>query len=81
MVCLPAYDQNYDWVLDPVPACFATHLKTIKISEFPRDENEMNAVNIFVENASVLERIVIGCDEYVAIQREEGGLKEAKGNL
>ncbi|XP_050288654.1 F-box protein At4g22280-like [Quercus robur] len=81
VVCLPAYDQNYDWVLDPVPACFATHLKTIKISEFPRDENEMNAVNIFVESASVLERIVIGCDEYVAIQREEGGLKEAKGNL
>ncbi|KAK7858059.1 f-box protein [Quercus suber] len=44
VVCLPAYDQNYDWVLDPVPACFVTHLKTIKISEFPRDENEMNAV-------------------------------------
>nr|POE45283.1 fbd-associated f-box protein [Quercus suber] len=81
VVCLPAYDQNYDWVLDPVPACFVTHLKTIKISEFPRDENEMNAVNIFLENASVLERIVIGCDEYVAIQREEGELKEAKGIL
>ena len=76
MFCLPRYDKNYDWVLDTMPTCFVTHLKTIEISEFRGDEKEMHAVKIFLESASVLERIVIVCDDYHFKSR--GGLKKQK---
>ncbi|KAK9998134.1 hypothetical protein SO802_017737 [Lithocarpus litseifolius] len=47
--CIARYNKNYDWVLDKVPTCFVTHLKTIEISEFRGDEEEMHAVKIFLE--------------------------------
>jgi len=55
-----------------MPTCFVTHLKIIEIYEFHEDEEKMHAVKIFLESASVLERIVIVCDEY----RNLGGLNK-----
>ena len=73
---LPSYDGDYDWVLDPVPSCFVTHLKTIQIHPFSGGEYEMHAVKILLECALVLERIVIVCDE--SCFESHGGLKKHK---
>ncbi|GMY36938.1 F-box/LRR-repeat protein At3g58900-like [Fagus crenata] len=73
---LPSYDGDYDWVLDPVPSCFVTHLKTIQIHPFSGGEYEMHAVKILLECALVLERIVIVCDE--SYFESHGGLKKHK---
>ncbi|KAK7850877.1 putative f-box protein [Quercus suber] len=64
LVCLPTYCGNHDGIMNPVPSCFVTNLKTIEIFGFCGDEKEMHAVKILLGNASVLERIVIICDEF-----------------
>ncbi|XP_075664534.1 F-box protein At4g22280-like [Castanea sativa] len=63
-VCLPTYCGNHDSIMNPVPSCFVTNLETIEIFGFHGDEKEMHAVKILLGSASVLERIVIICDEF-----------------
>lgn len=63
-VCLPTYCGDHDWIMNPVPSCFVTNLETIEIFGFCGDEKEMHAVKILLGSASVLERIVIICDEF-----------------
>jgi hypothetical protein len=53
------YFGTYDWILDPVPGCFLTHLKTIEISMFCGSEIELHAVKLLLKSATVLERIII----------------------
>ncbi|XP_057979429.1 F-box/FBD/LRR-repeat protein At5g56420-like [Malania oleifera] len=52
------YGKN-DWTLDPLPACFCTHLKTIQISWFCGYEHELYGVKVLLQSARVLERLVI----------------------
>ncbi|GMY36939.1 F-box protein At4g22280-like isoform X1 [Fagus crenata] len=48
-----------DWTLDPVPPCFLTHLKTIKIVDFLGTGEEVLVVRSFLRNTAVLEKLVI----------------------
>ncbi|XP_057981082.1 F-box/FBD/LRR-repeat protein At3g52680-like [Malania oleifera] len=53
------YDGRNDWALDPVPACFCTHLKIIGIARFWASEHELYTVGVLLLNATVLEKLVI----------------------
>jgi hypothetical protein len=45
--------------LDPVPPCFLTHLKTIKIVDFLGTGEEVLVVRSLLRNTAVLEKLVI----------------------
>ena len=53
------YSANYR--LHPLPACFRTHLKMIKIDGFTWDDEELNAIKFLLQAASVLETLYICC--------------------
>ncbi|XVE52848.1 hypothetical protein DITRI_Ditri02bG0157300 [Diplodiscus trichospermus] len=48
------------WRLDPVPLCFLTQLKTIKVENFKGGEEEVNALKTILKSARVVERIDLG---------------------
>jgi hypothetical protein len=44
-----------------VPPCFLSHLKCVEVAEYCGGEKELSAVKILLENAIVLDKIVITC--------------------
>ncbi|XP_057429637.1 F-box/LRR-repeat protein At3g26922-like [Lotus japonicus] len=55
-VSLPLNGENN---IGPLPVCFRTHLKTIKINNFSGKEEELNAIQFLFQKALVLEEIHI----------------------
>ncbi|KAB1221848.1 hypothetical protein CJ030_MR2G004002 [Morella rubra] len=56
--CLLVCDED-DWILDPMPSCFKSHLKCIKVLRYTGDERELSAVKILLKNAVALDKMVI----------------------
>ncbi|XP_057981546.1 putative F-box/FBD/LRR-repeat protein At5g22670 [Malania oleifera] len=52
------YDAS-EWTLDPVPACFSSHLKTIEISYICGSEHDLYVIKLLLESATVLEKFVV----------------------
>ncbi|CAL8145286.1 unnamed protein product [Prunus armeniaca] len=50
-----------DGVLEPLPPCFLSHLKMVEVGDFSGDENELNALEILLKNAMVLENMLLAC--------------------
>ncbi|XP_059436990.1 uncharacterized protein LOC132170101 [Corylus avellana] len=50
-----------DGILNPVPPCFLSQLKCIKIDKYGGYDYELSAVKILLDNAIVLDEIVITC--------------------
>ncbi|XP_059447554.1 F-box/LRR-repeat protein At2g29930-like isoform X2 [Corylus avellana] len=67
---LSGYWKNDDWMLNPVPPCFLSHLKWIKVKWievdifYGKDEDQLSAVKFFLKNAVVLDEIIITCSEH-----------------
>ncbi|CAL0332096.1 unnamed protein product [Lupinus luteus] len=59
-VYLPKDCENY---IFPLPCCFGTYLKTIKIYYFYGNEAELNAIKFLLQEASVLETLYVYIDE------------------
>ncbi|KAE9606441.1 putative F-box domain, FBD domain, leucine-rich repeat domain, L domain-containing protein [Lupinus albus] len=59
-VYLPKDCENY---IFPLPCCFGTYLKTIKIYYFYGTEAELNAIKFLLQEASVLETLYVYIDE------------------
>lgn len=59
-----------DGILNPVPPCFLSQLKCIKIDKYGGYYYELSAVKILVDNAIVLDEIVITCSERFAKDSE-----------
>ncbi|XP_048130291.1 F-box/FBD/LRR-repeat protein At2g26030-like [Rhodamnia argentea] len=49
------------WTLDPVPRCFLSSLKEIRICYFTAVDTELLAVRVFLGAAEVLEKLFIHC--------------------
>ncbi|KAF8029607.1 hypothetical protein BT93_E2128 [Corymbia citriodora subsp. variegata] len=67
-------DSELDgWMLDPVPECFLSSLKEIRICNFNAFEFELSAVRVLLATALVLEKLFIHCSRYYK--------KKFRGNL
>ena len=60
--------------MDPVAPCFSTHLKSITIREFGGTKGELHVVTFLLENALILERLVISC----SLDKFSGGVGRQK---
>ncbi|PRQ34519.1 putative F-box domain, FBD domain, leucine-rich repeat domain, L domain-containing protein [Rosa chinensis] len=58
-ISLSSGDANDDGVLDPLPPCFLTSLKEIKVYAFYGDEDEIYAVESLLKTAMVLEKVIV----------------------
>uniref|UniRef100_A0A5B6Z4A4 F-box domain-containing protein n=1 Tax=Davidia involucrata TaxID=16924 RepID=A0A5B6Z4A4_DAVIN len=74
-IWLSSYFENDSQILDPVPSCFLSHLKSIEVWEFCGTEEELNLVKILLKNATVLDRMVISCGTYF-----QGALEKKKAH-
>ena len=85
-----AYHKNDDQILNPVPSCFLSHLKSISIISFEGSDGELHVLHILLKNTPVLESMVIHWvknvegyshkeeevhDELLALQRESTSCK------
>ncbi|KAK4588249.1 hypothetical protein RGQ29_019298, partial [Quercus rubra] len=67
------YCEKVDSILDPVPPCFLSQLKCIKVGYYNGEEKELSAVKILLKNAVALERIVISFSKNFAGDLEKWG--------
>ena len=70
--CVPRYFANH--ILDPLPMCFRTHLKRIKIDDFCGSERQLHAIKILLQAASVLSTLRIRfhpCHFYIPTKLEK----------
>ncbi|KAM4101872.1 hypothetical protein ACJW30_05G178900 [Castanea mollissima] len=65
--------DKVDSILDPVPPCFLSQLKCIKVDHYNGDEKELSAVKILLKNAVALDRIVISFSKNFAGDLEKRG--------
>ncbi|XP_059438540.1 F-box/LRR-repeat protein At3g26922-like [Corylus avellana] len=63
-IALSSNCEEDDWVLDPVPSCFLSHLKYIKVDTHDGNKEEFSAIKILLKNSLVLEEMVMTCTEY-----------------
>ncbi|XP_027366393.1 F-box/LRR-repeat protein At3g26922-like isoform X2 [Abrus precatorius] len=63
-VSLPKNCANNNHIMDPLPVCFKTNLKTIKIYCFSGSDDELNAIKFLLQEASVLDKIYIYCSSF-----------------
>ncbi|XP_072059599.1 FBD-associated F-box protein At2g26860 isoform X3 [Arachis hypogaea] len=76
-VSLAKEDANF--IFDPLPVCFSTTLKTIEISGITGKEEELFAIEILLQAASVLDKLCIKCywfsfdlnDKRIGLKRSE----------
>jgi hypothetical protein len=70
--------ENDDWMLDPLPPCFLSHLKWIEVCDFDGESEELSAIKILLKNAVVLDEIVIFCSERLAgnLEKQENLYKQ-----
>lgn len=58
--------EEDDRILDPMPPCFLSQLKRIKVNSYDGDENKLSAIKILLKKTVVLEKIVIFFSLYLA---------------
>ncbi|XP_059439460.1 F-box/LRR-repeat protein At3g58900-like isoform X2 [Corylus avellana] len=70
--------ENDDWILDPVPPCFLSHVKWIEVGDYDGDREEFSAVKILLKNAVVLNEIVIFCSVHLRgnLEKQENLYKQ-----
>lgn len=61
-VALSKGHENY---MFPLPNCFGTYLKTIKMCGFTGNDSELNAIKFLLKEAPVLETLYIYSNDYV----------------
>ncbi|XP_059433044.1 F-box/LRR-repeat protein At3g59190-like [Corylus avellana] len=61
-------EEEDDRILDPVPSCFLSHLKRIKVDRYDGDENRLSAIKILLKKAVVLEKIVIFFSVFLSLE-------------
>ncbi|MED6201752.1 hypothetical protein PIB30_098208 [Stylosanthes scabra] len=59
-VCMPIDRAN----MDPLPLCFKTHLKTIKIRDCRGLQKELHGIKILLQSAAVLKKLHVRCRLY-----------------
>lgn len=52
------------WTLDPVPECFLSSLKEVRICDFKAKDFELSAVRVLLGTAEVLEKFSIHCSRH-----------------
>lgn len=58
-------DSEMDgWTLDPVPECFLSSLKEVRICNFKAEDFELSAVRVLLGTAEVLEKFFIHCSRH-----------------
>ncbi|KAK2400481.1 FBD, F-box and Leucine Rich Repeat domains containing protein [Trifolium repens] len=57
-------DKNDENEIYPIPACFETHLKIIKIHGFIGAEDQLNAIKFLLKTTQVLETLYIHTSDY-----------------
>ncbi|XLU32526.1 hypothetical protein S245_068592 [Arachis hypogaea] len=76
-VSLDKRDANC--IFDPLPVCFSTTLKTIEISGITGKEEELFAIEILLQAASVLDKLCIKCYWFSFDLNDKGiGLKRSE---
>ncbi|MED6168715.1 hypothetical protein PIB30_014180 [Stylosanthes scabra] len=70
-VCMPIDRAN----MDPIPMCFKTHLKTIKIRDCRGLEEELHGIKILLQSAAVLKKLHVRCRLYT-LDRYSGTKEE-----
>lgn len=58
--------KNADAILDPVPPCFLSHLRCIKVYCCAEVQNQLPAIKNLLKNAVALDKIVISSDYHFA---------------
>ncbi|XP_027367353.1 F-box/LRR-repeat protein At3g26922-like [Abrus precatorius] len=76
-ICLSGNHEEGSWILDPVPSCFSTHLKFIKVCQFCGTDGELQVMKSLLKNAEVLLRMDIICNH----EKFSGGLGREKNVL
>ncbi|OMO63924.1 hypothetical protein CCACVL1_22173 [Corchorus capsularis] len=66
-VRLSTISEEDDKVFNPVPACFLTHLKTVKLYKFNGTEEELRVVKSLLQRARVLEKLWLNSNEETRI--------------
>ena len=56
---LSTYYEKNDWITDPMPPCFLTHLKTVKFQFFNASDKELHMVKTLLRTARVLEKLCL----------------------
>ncbi|KAK7858098.1 f-box/fbd/lrr-repeat protein [Quercus suber] len=72
-VSLSTACEKVDSIPDPVPPCFLSQLKCIKVGYYNGDEKELSAVKILLKNAVALDSIVISFSKNFAGDLEKRG--------
>ncbi|KAB1221847.1 hypothetical protein CJ030_MR2G004003 [Morella rubra] len=63
-ISFPSDLDNDDGILDPVPPCFKSHLKCIKVIDYTAHEESLLAMKILLKKAAALDTMVISwCPE------------------
>ncbi|OMO65834.1 hypothetical protein CCACVL1_21375 [Corchorus capsularis] len=57
---LSTLSERDDWEFDPVPPCFLTHLRRVKVKMFCGYADEVHVLKAILKSAKVLERIDLG---------------------
>ncbi|KAA8524020.1 hypothetical protein F0562_010549 [Nyssa sinensis] len=62
-------------MLESVPLCFQTHLKSVIFSEFDGNAAEIQLLELLLKNATVLERMIIHVDKLYADTKKQGDIR------
>lgn len=72
------FDEGFDdhmsdgtWMFGRVPSCFASSLKTVRIAYFDGKRIEMQFIRFLLQNATVLERIILCSSSDYTKRREQ----------
>jgi hypothetical protein len=65
-------------ILNPLPSCFLSHLKRIKVGDYNGNEKELSVVKIFLKSAIILDELVISWSEKFAgeLEKQENHYKQ-----
>ncbi|KAI3932233.1 hypothetical protein MKW98_024953 [Papaver atlanticum] len=71
------------WTLDVVPHCLLMHLKSVEFHYFIGDLMELDLVQLFLQNAGVLQTVIIGIPSllYHTTKDVEDFIKKVMGQL
>ncbi|XP_020210138.1 F-box/LRR-repeat protein At3g59190 isoform X2 [Cajanus cajan] len=78
-ICLSGNHEEGSWILDPIPSCFSSHLKLIRISQFCGTDGELQVVKSLLKHAEILLQMDIIChhDKFCGgLERERDVLKQ-----
>ncbi|KAL2324363.1 hypothetical protein Fmac_023421 [Flemingia macrophylla] len=80
-VCLSGNHEEGSWILDPIPSCFSSHLKLIRISQFCGTGGELQVVKSLLKHAEILLQMDIICHHekfWGGLERERDVLKQLR---